>query len=153
MSDQAPPVFNQLNIVSGDTEASLQFYRRLGLEIPDKAIWRTKTGAHHITAQRLPGETEADLDIDSSAFAEHWNEAWKERNDLAGRVVLGFHLPTRDRVDALYAEMTAAGYRGLQPPHDALWRARYAILEDPDGIAVGLMSPASAEHRSPPPAL
>ena len=47
--------------------------------------------------------------------------------------------------------MTAAGHRGLQAPFDAFWGARYAIVEDPDGIAVGLMSPISAEHRSPPP--
>jgi hypothetical protein len=50
--------------------------------------------------------------------------------------------------------MTAAGYRGLQPPYDALWGARHAVIEDPDGIAVGLMSPVSPEYRSaPPPAI
>jgi len=44
-------------------------------------------------------------------------------------------------------------------PFDAFWGARYAIVlgaryaivEDPDGVAVGLMSPSSAEHRRPPP--
>jgi hypothetical protein len=25
------------------------------------------------------------------------------------------------------------------------------VIEDPDGLAVGLMSPISAEHRVPPP--
>lgn len=153
MSDREAPVFNQVNIVSGDTEASLQFYRRLGVTIPDNAIWRTQTGAHHITAQRLSGDTEADLDIDSAVFARHWNKAWKERADIAGRVVIGFHVSSRERVDAIYAEMVAAGYRGLQPPYDALWGARYAVIEDPDGIAVGLMSPVSAELKSPPPAI
>ena len=54
-------------------------------------------------------------------------------------------------MDALYAEMTAAGYRGLQPPCEAFWGARYAVIEDPDGIAVGLMSPVSPEKRSTPP--
>jgi uncharacterized glyoxalase superfamily protein PhnB len=39
----------------------------------------------------------------------------------------------------------------LQAPYDAFWGARYAIIEDPDGVAVGLMSPRSAEMRSPPP--
>ena len=43
------------------------------------------------------------------------------------------------------------GNRGLQAPFDAFWGARYAIIEDPDGIAVGLMSPISAKHRAPPP--
>jgi uncharacterized glyoxalase superfamily protein PhnB len=47
--------------------------------------------------------------------------------------------------------MIGAGYRGLQEPHDAFWGARYAIIEDPDGIAVGLMSPMSPDKKSPPP--
>jgi uncharacterized glyoxalase superfamily protein PhnB len=63
-------------------------------------------------------------------------------------VVVGFHVASREEVDRLYGEMTAAGYRGLQAPYDAFWGARYAVVEDPDGIAVGLMSPKSAEHRS-----
>ena len=39
----------------------------------------------------------------------------------------------------------------MQPPHDAFWGARYAIVEDPDGIAVGLMSPISPDFKSVPP--
>jgi hypothetical protein len=85
--------------------------------------------------------------------ARVWNSGWKDRQDLAGRVVIGFGVSARDGVDALYAEMTVAGYRGLQQPYDALWGARYAIIEDPDGIAVGIMSPVSAELRIPPPAI
>jgi catechol 2,3-dioxygenase-like lactoylglutathione lyase family enzyme len=73
------------------------------------------------------------------------------QSDLAGRLVIGFEVGSRERVDAIYAEMTAAGYRGLQPPYDALWGARHAVIEDPDGIAVGLMSPVSPEYRSAPP--
>jgi hypothetical protein len=33
------------------------------------------------------------------------------------------------------------------------WGARYAIIEDPDGIAVGVMSPISADRKSPPPSV
>jgi uncharacterized glyoxalase superfamily protein PhnB len=47
--------------------------------------------------------------------------------------------------------MTSAGYLGLQPPFDAFWGARYAILEDPNGAAVGLMSPIDPEKRFWPP--
>ena len=42
----------------------------------------------------------------------------------------------------MYADLTGAGYRGQQPPYDAFWGARYAVVEDPDGNAVGLMSPS-----------
>ena len=152
MSDTSP-VFNQVNIVSNDTEASLRFYRRLGLSIPDNAVWRTHSGAHHINAQRGSENTQSDLDIDSAVFARVWNTGWKDRQDLTGRVVIGFGLPSREQVDAVYAEMAGAGYRGLQPPYDAVWGARYAVIEDPDGIAVGLMSPISSELKSPPTAI
>ena len=147
----APPKLGQLNIVSADVEASLRFYRRLGVEIPDERVWRTDTGAHHASAIATPGEQSLDLDVDSTAFAQVWNTGWKGRSGLGGRVVVGFNVPSRERVDELYAEMTAAGHAGLQPPYDAFWGARYAVLEDPDGIAVGIMSPVSKALGSKPP--
>ena len=145
--DRTRPTLNQLNIVSSNPDASIAFYRRLGVDIPDERVWRTATGAHHASAV----EAGTDLDLDSAAFAQIWNKGWAGRKDLAGRVVVGFSVASRQEVDRLYGEMTAGGHRGLQAPYDAFWGARYAIVEDPDGVAVGLMSPISAEHRSPPP--
>ncbi len=40
-----------------------------------------------------------------------------------------------------YAELTSAGYRGRQPPFDAFWGARYAIVADPDTQICSLGSP------------
>jgi uncharacterized glyoxalase superfamily protein PhnB len=147
------PTFNQLNIVSGDTAASLEFYRRLGVEIPQEMVWQTETGIHHASAKPAARDGTPAFDIDSTAFARMWNAGWSGRDDLRGRVVVGFGVPSRDEVDERYADLTRAGYRGLQEPYDAFWGARYAVVEDPDGIAVGLMSPVSAEFRSPPPEL
>jgi catechol 2,3-dioxygenase-like lactoylglutathione lyase family enzyme len=146
------PILDQINLVCGDVDASIAFYRRLGVDIPDDAIWRTPTGGHHVGVSS-PASHAIDLDLDSTAFAECWNTGWKGRADLRGRVVVGFSVPARSDVDAVYRDMTGAGYRGLQEPYDALWGARYAVLEDPDGIAVGLMSPMSADKKSPPPDL
>jgi catechol 2,3-dioxygenase-like lactoylglutathione lyase family enzyme len=143
--------FSQLNIVSANPEASLEFYRRLGVEIPEEAVWRTRTGIHHVSARAMADGEAPDLDIDSIAFAQKWNSGWSGRDDLKGRVVVGFHVPSRNGVDELYLKMTKAGYAGLQSPYDAIWGARYAVVEDPDGIAVGLMSPVSPELRSKPP--
>ena len=56
-------------------------------------------------------------------------------------------------MDARYADLTAAGYRGQQPPWDAFWGARYAVVEDPDGNPVGLMSPIDPARRSAAPAV
>jgi catechol 2,3-dioxygenase-like lactoylglutathione lyase family enzyme len=143
------PKLDQLNIVSGDIEASIAFYRRLGVEIPEERVWRTASGIHHVSAGRA--ESTIDLDLDSIAFSRMWNAGWQGREDLRGRVVVGFSLPSREAVDATYADLTGAGYVGLQAPWDAFWGSRYAIVEDPDGIAVGLVSPPSEDRRSPPP--
>jgi uncharacterized glyoxalase superfamily protein PhnB len=43
------------------------------------------------------------------------------------------------------------GYLGRQPPFDAFWGARYAIVADPDGNDVGLMSPVDESRRTWPP--
>ena len=145
------PTLDQINLVCGDPDASIAFYRRLGVEIPDAAIWRTSTGAHHISAGDRSAEQAIDFDLDSTAFAQCWNSGWKGQTDLRGRIVVGFSVPTRAAVDDVFRDMIGAGYHGLQEPHDAFWGARYAILEDPDGIAVGVMSPISPDRKSPPP--
>ena len=38
-------------------------------------------------------------------------------------------------VDVAYGDLTEAGYAGQQPPFDAFWGARYAVVTDPDGNA------------------
>jgi uncharacterized glyoxalase superfamily protein PhnB len=54
-------------------------------------------------------------------------------------------------VDALVAELSAAGVPVQQAPYDAFWGARYAVVSDPDGNGVGIMSPVDDAHRSAPP--
>jgi hypothetical protein len=129
----------------------LNFYRRLGIEIPESAIWRTASGVHHVSAIR--GGDEPTLDLDSAAFAQVWNTGWAGAAALAGRMVVGFGVASREAVDNTYADMTGAGYAGLQPPFDAFWGARYAVIEGPDGVAVGIMSPVFPDKRTPPPAV
>ena len=152
MSDGSKVVLDQINLVSGDPEASIAFYRRLGVEIREEAIWRTASGIHHVSAAHSESRA-IDLDVDSVRFARVWNRGWQGRDDLGGKVVVGFRLASREAVDATYADLTAAGYKGLQAPYDAFWGARYAVVEDPDGIAVGLMSPRSAQLGAAPPEL
>jgi catechol 2,3-dioxygenase-like lactoylglutathione lyase family enzyme len=147
------PSLSQINVVCADLDASLAFYRRLGMDIPETAVWRTSTGGHHAGPAGTAAGYPVKLDLDSTVFAQIWNAGWKGRTDLRGRVVVGFHVPTRTAVDDVFRDMTGAGYRGLQEPCDALWGARYAVIEDPDGIAVGLMSPVSPDRKSPPPDL
>ena len=135
----ASPQLDQINLVVSDMDAAVAFYRRLGLEIADTdPSWQ----AHHRTAEVDGG---LDLDLDSEEFARHWNRGWS-----GGRAVIGFKVESRDQVDDLYQELTEAGYRGQQPPYDAFWGARYAVIEDPDGNPVGVMSPVDSDRRSDP---
>ena len=56
-----------------------------------------------------------------------------------------------EEVDEIYARLTDAGAKAQQSPIDAFWGSRYAVVEDPDGNAVGIMSPPETEHQSPGP--
>jgi uncharacterized glyoxalase superfamily protein PhnB len=96
---------------------------------------------------RLPGGIQ--LEWDTEEFAAQWDSA--SRGAIGGATVLGFSVRSLQAVDDLWAELTAAGYRGHQPPYDASWGSRYAIVDDPDGNAVGLMSPPAPEHKYWPP--
>jgi catechol 2,3-dioxygenase-like lactoylglutathione lyase family enzyme len=135
----ASPVFDQLNLVVSDMQATVTFYRRLGLNIPDTD---PAFQSHHRSA-RWPGGV--DLDFDSPEFARHWDGGWQ-----AGRAVIGFRVPSREGVDELYSRLTGFGYVSQQPPYDAFWGSRYAIVEDPDGNPVGIMSPVDPDRRSRP---
>jgi catechol 2,3-dioxygenase-like lactoylglutathione lyase family enzyme len=129
------PVIDQLNLVVGDMEASLAFYRLLGVEPVDSAEeWRP----HHRSAA-----VGVDLDFDSVAFARIW-----DAGSAGPSVVIGFKLASREAVDEMFAQLTRAGYPGRQEPYDAFWGARYAVVADPDGNPVGLMSPVDPDRRS-----
>lgn len=140
-------VFNQVNLVVRNMEAALAFYRRLGVDIPDSAAWSTPSGIHHVS---LTQGADVEVELDSQAMARRYNQGYAAER---GRVLLGFRLPSREAVDAAYADLTGHEHQGLQPPYDAFWGARYAIVEDPDGNPVGLMSPRDDARRGPPPAL
>ena len=144
----ARPVLNQLNLVVRDMDAAVRFYRSLGLSIPDDAVRRS--GGHHLEIEMPNGMT---LELDSIVLAKAYNAGWSPAAGGGCKSVIGFAVATREAVDARYAELTGAGSIGRQPPMDAFWGARYAIVEDPDGNHVGLMSPIDPARRGTPPDL
>ncbi len=135
---------DQFNLVATDVAVSVAFYEALGLEFaPTPDEW----ASHHRSAVLSSG---VDFDIDSPQFASVWNAGWRGRPGRPSGV-LGFRLDSRNDVDARCAALHAAGYVVQQQPYDTFWGARYAIVEDPDGNAVGLMSPPDPDRRGPPP--
>ena len=139
--------FSQINLVAHDVPQTLAFYRRLGLEIPAGGVWEIGGHAHHAKAETAG---DVDLEFDSRRFAQAYNRGFAAER---GRVVIGVALESREAVDALWTSLLEEGVQGLQPPYDAFWGARYAIVEDPDGNPVGLMSPVDPARRSAPPEL
>jgi catechol 2,3-dioxygenase-like lactoylglutathione lyase family enzyme len=140
----APIRLDQVNLVVDDVEASRAFYSKLGVEFGDERdpVW----SRHHVSAVPQPG-TALDFDLDSTSFAPHWDEGWPGGTG----VVVGFRVDTRKEVDDLVAALAADGVPVQQAPLDAFWGARYAVVTDPDGNAVGIMSPRDDAHRAAPP--
>ena len=131
---------DQVNVVIPDMEAATAFYRLLGVEVQESD---DEWDAHH---RRVKAGDGIDFDLDSVAFATNWDRGWPG----AGGVVVSFRTEEREAVDRIYERMIAAGYEGEQPPYDAFWGARFAIIKDPGGNAIGLMSPAEDAYRSRP---
>jgi catechol 2,3-dioxygenase-like lactoylglutathione lyase family enzyme len=134
---------SQVNLIVRDMPRSLAFYRRLGLTIDEGSdrVW-----ARHHASCRTPNGIR--LEFDSEAFAHQWG--W-QGSPGAGMGVLFFDVPTREDVDRIFADLTQTGAKVHKPPEDAFWGQRYAIVEDPDGHAVGLMSPLDPARRFAPP--
>jgi uncharacterized glyoxalase superfamily protein PhnB len=144
------PVLDQLNLIVRDMDASLSFYRALGLEIPEARVWRTASGPHHVEVEQANG---FELAFDSPALAKCYDQGWPEAAGRGPGCVLSFRVAARDEVDALHQKLTGLGHRSLQPPYDTFWGSRYAIVEDPDGNHVGVMSPPDPERRGQTPAI
>jgi uncharacterized glyoxalase superfamily protein PhnB len=129
--------FQMVDLTASDVIASIEFYRRLGVDIPQEKVWEQDGIAHHVEAQLADG---IGLGINSTELTARYDTN-------AGRgAYLIFSVDTRDDVDATYAELTSAGYTGHLVPFDAFWGARYAVVDDPDGNHIGIMSPSDRPH-------
>lgn len=149
MSDIRPQ-FTGLNLVAEHFAATVAFYRLLGVDIPEDKIWRTDSGSHH--TEGVPIGEAAEVEIDSAALAGVYHTGYRIL-PTRPTTVLGFHVPSREAVDAVHAKIVGAGHPSRQDPYDTFWGARYAIVADPDGRDIGLMSPSDPSKRSAPPDL
>jgi uncharacterized glyoxalase superfamily protein PhnB len=118
-------------LVVADMAASLAFYRRLGLPIPDGA-----QAQPHVEV-RLPGGVR--LLFDTVETIRSFDPTWTPASGGA-RMSLAVACADPSEVDAVHAELVAAGYRSHLDPFNAVWGQRYASVLDPDGNPVDLFA-------------
>lgn len=125
-----------IGIVTADMAASLNFYRGLGVDIPDGADTEPHVEVTLANGVRLAWDTDQTI----RSFHPSWSPG------PGGRLGLAFLLGDPGAVDSAYGEMVAAGHTGELDPFDAFWGQRYAVLRDPDGNTVDLFAalPVSA---------
>lgn len=126
------PRLDAISITTADLGASLAFYRRLGLDIPAGA-----ESAPHVEAT-LPGGMR--LLWDTEDVVRSFDPDWAAAPAGGERLGLAFLCDSPAEVDAVYGDLTGAGYKGHLAPWDAVWGQRYAVVLDPDGGAVSLFA-------------
>ena len=120
---------NAIGILCSDIEASIRFYRLLGVPLPD-----FDPDEGHYDADIGDGTR---LMLDSHAVAASFTDDFTppEGNDL---ITLAVECDSPDSVDHTFAAITEAGFAPIRPPFDAFWGQRYATVADPDGNPVDL---------------
>ncbi len=119
---------NAVGMVCSNVEASLAFYRMLGVAFEDYdpeqghyeadlGGWRLMLDTEQVMASFMPG-------FDTP-----------RGND---RITLAVECDSRMGVDAAHDAAVAAGNRSVKTPFDAPWGQRYATVADPDGNHVDL---------------
>ncbi len=121
-----------IELVVSDMAATLAFYRRLGLSIPEGADDEPHVDVELVGGIRLAWDTEETI----RSFDPGWSPPTGGH-----RAALAFACESPAEVDAAWADLTAAGYEGHLEPWDAFWGMRYAVICDPDGRPVDLFAP------------
>jgi catechol 2,3-dioxygenase-like lactoylglutathione lyase family enzyme len=123
-----------VGIVTRDMRASLAFYRRLGLEVPEGSEDAPHAEAKTPSGLRVAWDT---AELVEGIYPDYATPSGGHRISLA------FLLPNPAAVDEKYAELAALGH-GHKEPWDAPWGQRYAVVTDPDGNHVDLFAPLAS---------
>jgi catechol 2,3-dioxygenase-like lactoylglutathione lyase family enzyme len=123
------PISAAVGIVASDLHRSLDFYRLLGLAIPEP-------DGPHVEIE-LPGGNRLLFDTEEVIAGMH--PGWTPPTS-AGRLVLAFGVSAPADVDTVFSRLTDAGHTGALAPFDAPWGQRYATVVDPDGTSVDLFA-------------
>jgi uncharacterized glyoxalase superfamily protein PhnB len=120
---------DMVGIVVSNMKQALDFYRVLGLEIPENANEEL-----HVEVK----QGDFRLAFDTQEMAKEVYESWEAPH--GHRIELAFLCESPDAIDMLYAKIINHGYVGYREPWNAVWGQRYAIVQDPDGNLLSLFA-------------
>ncbi|MFI2667031.1 VOC family protein [Micromonospora carbonacea] len=126
------PHFDLVGTTVADMARTLDFYRRLGLDIP--------AGAEAEPHVEVTLDNGLRLAWDTVATIRSFDPGWTPPTG-SPRMSLAFRCADPAEVDRCWAELTGAGFHGHLPPWDAVWGQRYAVLHDPEDNGVDLFAP------------
>lgn len=121
-----------------DLEASVGFYRALGLNIPDPPAGRP------VVVHRMGSGVSLLL---TTRFASTYDPAWS-RPAGGYQQLLEFYVGDDAAVEQRWLELTSAGYHGRLQPTQTLGPFA-AMIDDPDGNVILLTSDAAASPKAP----
>lgn len=134
----------QINLFVTDLAATTRFYEGLGWTLEPM-------GPVAATAELPGGLSVAFLPAGDREFVAAFDAG--HPGGTGGSALLDVRVEDREQVDVLYRELLDRGGSSGQPPIDAFWGSRYAVVVDPDGTHIGLKSPVDDALRSQPPNL
>lgn len=115
-----------VGVIVEDMARSIEFYRRLGLEISEgsesKSHVEVKMGNMTFFLSTKPQN-------------KRWDPAKTEPSG-GYRIILEFYLKTREAVEAKYAEMMGYGYQSHVAPYNVTPKLNFAMIDDPDGNTI-----------------
>lgn len=127
------PRLDMIGLTVADMARSFDFYRLLGIEIPDvDPSTEAYAEAFLSGGIRLSWNTVAMM---KEIEGEHYVDP------VGQRVGLAFLCESPAAVDQVFAKVVAEGFEPRREPWDAFWGQRYAQLKDPDGNVVDLFAP------------
>ena len=121
---------DMIGIVVKEMSATLDFYRALGLDIPQGAEKEDHVEVK-VNGYRIAWDTEE--------VVKGFNPNWHAPD--GSRIGLAFLCDDAADVDATYQRVIAQGHRAHKEPFDAFWGQRYAQVLDPDGNVIDLFAP------------
>ncbi len=140
ISDMAGLQIYMIGLIVEDMDASLAFYRRLGLDVPSQA------DSTHVEIEMAGGMM---LFLDSRP--QRWDPGFKQPSETEPgtyRSLLEFYLESEEKVEQKFEEMVGHGYRSTRDPYRTPFDMHFAFLADPDGNSILLSGDSGPAESS-----